>query len=188
MSNVINLASEPFRRDRAALVASSALVALLSLSLIVLASLWITDRNTTADERALLAQLQRRLDAATKEQNRINVTLRQPDNAQVLDRSILLNTLIYRKAISWTRLFADLERVTPANVRIISVRPQVDAQNHIFLDMTVGSDSQENVVNMLIKLESSEFFGATEVSGVLPPSQTDPLYRYRLSVNYVQKL
>lgn len=188
MNAILNLASEPFRRDRAALVVSSVLAGLLTLSLLVLASLWITDRNTTADERALLAQLQRRLDAANREQSRINSKLRQPDNAQVLDRSILLNTLIYRKAISWTRLFADLERVTPADVRIISVRPQVDAQNHIFLDMTVGSDSQEHVVNMLIKLESSEFFGATEVSGVLPPSQTDPLYRYRLSVNYAQKL
>jgi hypothetical protein len=185
---LINLASEPFRRDRAALVVSGVLASLLTLSLIVLVSLWITDRNTTASERALLAQLQRRLDAATREQNRINVTLRQPDNAQVLDRSILLNTLIYRKGISWTRLFADLEKVTPTTVRIISIRPQVDAQNHIFLDMTVGSESQENVVNMLLKLEASDVFGATEVSGVLPPSQTDPLYRYRLSVNYAQKL
>ena len=44
------------------------------------------------------------------------------------------------------------------------------------------------VVNMLLKLEASDVFGATEVSGVLPPSQTDPLYRYRLSVNYAQKL
>ena len=183
----INLASEPFRRDRSALVISGALVALLALSLAVLVSLWITDRNTTADQRALLAQLQTRLTAAQREQTKVDGTLRQPANAQVLDRSVLLNTMIYRKAISWTRLFSDLEKVTPSNVRIIAVRPQGDAQNHIFLDMTVGAEAQENVVNMLLKLEGSNMFGATEVSSVVPPSQTDPMYRYRLSVNYAQK-
>lgn len=183
----INLASEPFRRDRSVLVISSALAIALTLSLAVLISLWLSDRSTTADQRALLAQLQRRLTAAQREQTAIDGTLRQPANAQVLDRSVLLNTMIYRKAISWTRLFSDLEKVTPSNVRIIAVRPQVDAQNHIFLDMTVGAESQENVVNMLLKLESSDVFGATEVSSAVPPSQTDPLYRYRLSVNYVQR-
>ena len=34
---------------------------------------------------------------------------RQPANAEVLQRSQLLNTLIERKSISWTRIFADLE-------------------------------------------------------------------------------
>ncbi len=136
----INLASEPFRRDRSVLVISSALAIALTLSLAVLISLWLSDRSTTADQRALLAQLQRRLTAAQREQTAIDGTLRQPANAQVLDRSVLLNTMIYRKAISWTRLFSDLEKVTPSNVRIIAVRPQVDAQNHIFLDMTVGAE------------------------------------------------
>lgn len=184
----LNLASDPFRKDRSSLVIAWSILGLLTLSLGVLLSLWLTDRSTTADQRALVAQLQRRLTAAQQEQRRIDATLRQPANAQVLDRSVLLNTMIYRKAISWTRLFADLEKVVPANVRLIAIRPQVDAQNHIFLDMTVGSDSQENVVNMLIKFESSDVFGAAEVSSVVPPSQTDPLYRYRLSVNYAQKL
>jgi hypothetical protein len=31
-------------------------------------------------------------------------------------------------------------------------------------------------------------FGATAVHSSLPPAQTEPLFRYRISVNYAQKL
>ncbi len=40
----------------------------------------------------------------------------------MLERSLFLNTLIERKAISWTKIFADLEKVLPYNVRLVSVR------------------------------------------------------------------
>ena len=39
-----------------------------------------------------------------------------------------------------------------------------------------------------MRLEASPQFGATQVNNWLPPSQTEPLYRYRVSVNYAQKL
>jgi len=35
-----------------------------------------------------------------------------------------LNGLITRKSISWSRIFSDLERVIPHNVRLLAVRPQ----------------------------------------------------------------
>ncbi|MBI3470049.1 MAG: hypothetical protein HY013_01680 [Candidatus Solibacter usitatus] len=90
--------------------------------------------------------------------------------------------------ISWTRIFGELEQVLPHNVRIISVRPQVTPQNEIYLEMVVGSLAPEPIIEMLMRLESSEQFGATLVNNWLPPSQTEPLYRYRVSVNYAQKL
>ena len=37
--------------------------------------------------------------------------LRQPQNAEVLDRSVFLNDLLMRKGVSWTRIFSDLENV-----------------------------------------------------------------------------
>ena len=55
--------------------------------------------------------------------------LRKPENAEVLERSVFLNALLVRKGISWTRIFADLEKVLPHNVRIIQIHPSVDAQN-----------------------------------------------------------
>ena len=187
MKATINLASEPFRRDRPILIASAAVGVILLLTLGVLVSLFITDRRDLKQGRAALDQATRRQAALTAEQRKLDSDLRQPANAEVLERSVFLNSLLYRKGISWTKIFADLEKTVPNNVRIISIQPQVNSQDQIFLQMVVGADAPEHAINFFAKLEASEFFGSTAVSSVIPPSQTDPLYRYRLSVNYAQK-
>ena len=110
--------------------------------------------------------------------------LRRPENAAVLDQVLFINSLLYRKGISWTRIFSDLEGVMPHNLRLISIRPQVNGRNDVLLDMVVGAQSQLPVIEMLKQMESSPLFGSTEVHNWLPPSQTEPLYRYRVTVNY----
>ena len=107
----------------------------------------------------------------------------------MLERSVLLNALIERKAISWTRIFSDLEKVMPYNVRLIQIRlPQVSPQNRVTLDMVVGAQSAEPVLEFLRRVEGSPLFGPAEVSVYMPPGQNEPLYRYRVSVSYSQKL
>ena len=90
--------------------------------------------------------------------------------------------------MSWTKIFADLEKVTPYNVRLMQVRPQISAGNDLKLEMWVGAAATEPVLNFVMQLEQSSLFGSTTVFNTLPPSQNEPLYRYRLSVNYAQKL
>ena len=170
------------------LVSSAAIAAGLVVLLFVLISIAVNDRRQMQASLAALDRANRELANIAAQQRKLSNDLRQAGNSDVLERSIFINALLYRKGISWTRLFADLEKVVPPNVRIISVRPQADAQNHIFLDMVVGAETQKPVVDLLTRFEGSELFGSTAVSGILAPSQTDPLYRYRLTVNYAQKL
>ena len=72
-------------------------------------------------------------------------------------------------------------------MRLVSVRPQITPSNQVVLDMTVGAMTGEPVVDMLMRLEGSPLFGATTITTLLPPSQNETLYRYRLSVNYAPK-
>jgi type IV pilus assembly protein PilN len=184
----LNLSSEPFRRDRPILLASTFLGVLLAALLVLLISLAVVERGHVAETRAAIDQLEKQLRAITAEQARLEAVLGRPENAEVLDLVGFINTLLYRKGISWTKIFSDLADVVPHNVRLISVRPQVSAKNEILLDMVVGSQSQTPVVDMLKRMESSPMFGDTAVHSWLPPAQTEPLYRYRVSVNYAQKL
>jgi type IV pilus assembly protein PilN len=188
MRIAVNLAREPFRRDRAVLVGSGVVAVLLAGTLALLISLAVTERNQTRDTAAMLANANRQLTAVHNEQAKLDASMRQPGNEVVLDRSILLNTLIQRKAISWTKIFSDLDTVCPPNVRVLAIRPTVNAQGGLFLDMQVAADSQPPVIEFISKLEGSDVFGSTAVSGFTPPSQTSPFYRYQLSVNYAQKL
>ena len=185
----INLASEPFRRDRPVLVASAAASVLLAILLAFQVKAIVSARHQAADIRHNIDRLNRQLRTIGTEQAKLNATLRLPENAEVLERSIFLNTLIDRKAISWTKIFSDLEKVMPYNVRLVSVRlPEVDAQNEVLLDMVVGSKDVTPVLQLLRRLEESPQFGPPEVPNSLPPSQTDPYFRYHVSVRYAQKL
>jgi hypothetical protein len=185
----INLASEPFRRDRQVLVASAALAVLL---IILLGWQLITinsKRHQSADIQVRINRLNGQLRTITGEQAKLNATLRKPENAEVLERSVFLNTLIDRKSISWTRIFADLEKVMPPTVRLVSVRlPEVDTQNEVQLDMLIGAKEVLPLLELVKRLEASPQFGPTNVQTSQPPSQTDPSYRYHVTVSYAQKL
>lgn len=184
----INLASQPFRRDRAFLVASGVVAILLIVLLGFLLTLNTVESGQVAQTRRAIARLQSQMRTVSAEQARQDATLRKPENAEVLERSLFLNALLYRKGISWTRIFADLEKVVPYNVRIMAIRPSVVGPNQVVLDMTIGSEMPGPVIELLKNLESSPRFGAVYSHSLLPPTQTDKLYRCRVSVNYAQSL
>src|ERR1051326_2895016 len=118
----VNLATEPFRRDRPIIVGAVALSLVLVGVLAVQAYTIWSERNQAADTRLFLDRLNKQMRIITSEQQKLDMTLNQPGNAEVLERSLFLNLLINHKAISWTRLFADLEKVMPADVRLVTVR------------------------------------------------------------------
>ena len=185
----INLAREPFRRDRALLIASGATGVLLLLTLALLVTISVTERKQAAQARTELSVVERKLQNIRAEQARLDAQMRRPENEVVIDRSILINNIIRRKAISWTRIFSDLGTVLPHDVRIAVIRPQVNSKDQLLLDMTVEATSPEPVIQFVAKLEGSDIFGSTtEVSAISAPTQNDPLFHYRISVNYAQKL
>jgi Tfp pilus assembly protein PilN len=184
----INLASEPFRRDRPMLVASSAVAIVLGISLIALIWFALLDRGAVARDRQLQARLSRDLARLKADRTKYDREVRKSENAEVLDQSLLINALLMRKGISWTKMFADLEKTLPPNVRITQIVPQVNSLDQVTLDMTVAADSPEPLVVFIQKLEGSDVFGSASVPVSQAPSQTDPFYRYRLTVTYAQKL
>lgn len=185
----LNLASEPFRRDRPLVVGSVALAIVLTLVLIYQVFAIVSERRQAADIRAAIARETAQLQRISAQQAKLNATLRQPANAEVLERSLFLNTLIERKAISWTKIFGDLEKVMPYNVRLISVRlPEVNSHNQVLLDMVVGAKEVPPILELVKRLETAPQFGDTSVQSSAPPSQTDPFYRYHVTVTYAQKL
>jgi type IV pilus assembly protein PilN len=184
----INLATQPFRRDRAVLAGSALVGVLLLGTLGVLISLILIDRAQLADVRQDVARFEAAIRQTSAEQTALESVLRRPENAEVLERSVFLNELLYRKGISWTKIFSDLGQTLPPNVRIMTIRPFVNKANKVTLDMTVGAMNPAGVIEFLKALESSPLFESVSAPNYLGPSQAEPLYRARLTVNYAQKL
>jgi type IV pilus assembly protein PilN len=122
------------------------------------------------------------------QQNQLNTVIRKPENETVLERSVFLNTLLLRKGISWNQIFSDLETTIPYNVKLTRIRPSVDDQGRVTLDMILASETVPPMVGALMAFGKNPLFGAVEKKSETPPSQTDPLFRVALNVTYAQKL
>jgi Tfp pilus assembly protein PilN len=187
MRIAINLATQPFRKDRAAMVASGAVAMVLVISLGALVSIDQVDRQQSAGLRAEVARLNRRLRTVSAEEQKLETMLHEPHNATVLETSVFINDLIYHKSVSWSRLFADLEKTVPYNVKVMALHPAVNSRNEVMLDMTVGAEKPEAIEDLLRAFEKSPIFGPVFQRTMQAPTQSEPLYRIRMTVPYAQK-
>jgi type IV pilus assembly protein PilN len=188
----INLASQPFGRERAEIASLAAVCSILAVSLLVFVGLFLAERRQASTLRRDIRQKQQTLNTLDREQSRFQSVIAKPANADVFSKSVFYNELIARRAVSWTLVFEDLERVIPANIQLVQLRlPQVVAadqgdKNHIELEMTVGTQQPQAILTLLKNLQSSKLFGPVGLTSQQPPTQNDPLFRFRLSVPYVQ--
>ena len=175
----INLASDPFRRERARNAVLAATAAALLCTLLILTVLILHSRAKAADLRRQIAAERAQLQSLQARQSGYSAVLAKPGNADVFARNVFLNELIARRAVSWTLVFRDLEKTLPANMRLIGIRlPQVAGEdvngtNRVQLDMIVGTDRPDSVIDLLKRLESSDLFGAAQVINQQPPTQTN---------------
>jgi hypothetical protein len=188
----INLASQPFGRERAETALLTAICCVLLLSFCAFMALFFQERNQASALRKTIAREGRTLATFQRQQNQFQAIIARPSNADVFSKSVFYNQLIARRAVSWTRVFDDLQKVMPHNIQLVALRlPQVAAedvgdQNHVELDMLVGTQQPQAILTLLKQLEASRLFGPATISSQQPPTQNDPLFRYRLSVPYVQ--
>lgn len=190
----INLASQPFRRERAQNAGYAAVCAVLLCSLLVLGVLILRERAASAGIHSQIEAERAQLKSLQSRQALFANVLARPRNADVFSTNVFLNELIARRAVSWSKVFEDLKTVVPSTMRVEVIRlPQVGAQeaggvNHVQLDMVIGANRPDAVIDLLKRLESSSLFGAASVVNQTPPTQNDPLYKYRVMVSYAQKL
>jgi type IV pilus assembly protein PilN len=192
----LNIASQPFRRERAEMTGVLLACGVLAISALVLGGLILHSQAAVKDLRKRIDSDAAQLSALQVRQNRFGAVLSKPDNTEVFSNSVFLNQLIARRGLSWSRIFKDLEEVLPTSIRLLAIRlPQVaeedaDGVNRVQLDMVVGTTQPEQFLILLKRLEQASNFGATSVVSATPPSQTgnDPYFKYRLTVAYAQKL
>ncbi|MFN7922468.1 MAG: hypothetical protein U0Q16_20355 [Bryobacteraceae bacterium] len=184
----VNLASEPFQRDRPVKIAYLVGAVVLGGILATQVAVGGVERGQRAELQASIDKVQKQLSALAAQRQQVEQEIQDPKNAEAAEYALFLNNLLLRKGISWTRIFDDLDQVIPYNVRLIAVRPQVNLDNQIQLDMTVAAEQPQPAVQMFMNLEASPLFSAPAVTTLIPPTQSDPQFRYRVNVNYGPKI
>jgi hypothetical protein len=190
----INLASQPFRRERAMNALLAAVSVGLVCSLLILTGLILHQRSRASNLRREMNSETAQLRLLQNQQNHFSAILAKPANADVFATNVFLNELIAKRGVSWTRVFSDLQTVMPTSMRLLAIRlPQVATEdasgaNRVQLDMVLGSERPDVVIELLKRLQESTLFGPASVVSETPPNQNDPLYKYKVTVAYAQKL
>ncbi len=84
--------------------------------------------------------------------------LNDPANKDTADTARFLNQLIAKKSFSWTRAFMQMEEIMPERLHVVSMSPELTANNQLQLLIRVAGDSREKAVELVRRLEKSPSF------------------------------
>jgi type IV pilus assembly protein PilN len=160
----INLATRPYEDAREFWVRWGLGVGLLGLLTVVLLGLAVRGWTQAGRDRHNITQLQDQIAERDRERATAQAFLDMSVNRSTRDQSQFLNGLIQRKAFSWTRVFEDLERVMPANLHVVSLRPELNEQNQMQLDMKVAGDTRGAAVELVHRMEGSRHFQGAQLA------------------------
>ena len=159
----INLATQPYEDSSRFWTYWGTGLALLGLATAMLVLLAGTSFINASKDRAQMSKLQTEIAAYDLDKGRAEAILNQPQNRTLRDRSRFLNELFQRKAFSWTRVFEDLERVMPARLHVVSIHPDMSADNGLEISLIVAGDSREQALDLVRKMEGSNHFKQTYI-------------------------
>ena len=206
----LNLATHPFQNRRRFYVLAGSAGTLLVMTTVLLVAIFVRNYRSERGLSNKIHALRQEQAKLEQEQKRLEEMLQRPDVVDLMGRSEFLNSLIQQKAVSWTRIFMDLEKLMPERVQVVSLRPVVRGTGkegakearignslsapgeplEMDLQMTVGAENTAGLLELLRRMEKSGNFREPVLLKENPP-QTGPgaenLFQLQMSVLYAQK-
>ena len=159
----INLASQPYEDARQFWLRWGTGLAVATILSLALVTITITGWFAARRDHATIASYRAEIAQRDRTRRQAEDFLNRPENRTTRDESQFLNELIERKALSWTHVLEDLERVMPARVHLLSIHPELDEDNQLTLKMLVGGDSRERAIELVRRMEESRRFTQTYI-------------------------
>ena len=159
----INLATQPYEDAREFWTRWGLGVGLLGLLTVLLLVLAVRGWIHAGRDRLEIAQLQAQITERDHERVKAQAYLDMAANRSTRDQSQFLNGLIQRKSFSWTRVFEELELVMPSSLHVVSLRPELNDQNQMQLEMRVVCQTRAAAVELVHRMEGSKHFQGAQL-------------------------
>jgi type IV pilus assembly protein PilN len=159
----INLASNPYEVAREYTRRMGMLVVGLTVLSIGLLGYIAYQRAHTRDVDQQIADVRQQIASLDAEKAQALVLLNKPQNREVADQSEFLNNLFARKALSWTKVFAQMEKLMPPNIHVVSMKPEFNRDNQLVLRMVVATSARDKAVELVKRMETSPHFRMPQV-------------------------
>lgn len=177
----LNLASRPFRDYRpvyAAVVIMALLTAFLALNNV---DTFLRYRTETKTTRANIAKLEQQIADEQRRTESFAQRLRGVDLKLLASQTEFANAQLAERAFSWSELLDRLERVLPADVRLLSVAPSFEKDGLVHLSMTCIAKTGEGLTATINRFNGDQHF-----ANAFPASETlnGTEYHFTLGVDY----
>ena len=159
----INLASQPYEAARLFRRRIGAAVVVLAAVTVGLLGYIVYQRVQSRAINLQIAQVQGEINGLDREETQARATLNRPVNRIVADQSEFLNQLFARKALSWTRVFGQMEKIMPPNLHVVSMKPEYTKEGDLMLHMVVATDSRDRAVELVRRMEKSSHLRQPQV-------------------------
>ena len=160
----INLATQPYEDAREFWARWGLGVGLLGVLTLVLITLAVHGWVKAGRDRQSIRHLEQQIAEKDRERAQAQAFLELDINRSTRDQSQFLNELIQRKAFSWTRVFEDLERVMPTSLHVVSLKPELNDQNQLQLEMKVAGDNRGGAIELVHRMEGSTHFQGAQLT------------------------
>jgi len=159
----INLASHPYEDARQFWLRWGTALAVAAIVTIALLMITVSGWFAARRDHIQVAELRQQIAQRDRTRREAEAFLNRPENRTTRDESQFLNELIERKSLSWTHVLEDLEKVMPARVHLISIRPELDEDNQLLLKLLVAGDSRDRAIELARRMEESRRFTQTYI-------------------------
>jgi type IV pilus assembly protein PilN len=159
----INLASQPYEAARRFRQRMGTVMAALTLIGVILAAYIVYQRIHSRDINRQLSEVRQEIAGLNREEAQARAILNKPENRDVADQSDFLNQLFARKALSWTRIFTEMERIMPYDLHVVSMKPEYTKTNDLMVRIVVATGSRGRAVELVRHMEKSNHFRQAEI-------------------------
>jgi type IV pilus assembly protein PilN len=159
----INLASQPYEIAQSYQRRMTIVIAALGMAAVLLLGYILYQRQHSRGINRQLAQVQGEIRSLEHEEGTARAILNKPANREVADQSDFLNQLFARKSLSWTRIFTEMEKIVPAGLHVVSMKPEYTKTNDLVLHVIVATDSRDRAVEMVRHMESSNHLRQAQI-------------------------
>jgi hypothetical protein len=154
----INLSTRPFYNERAVHLGLGALAAIVfAVTVFNLWEVYVLSRQQ-ADLQGRVTMAQGKTREFRDQASRIRGSINPRDLDATIAEAREANVLIERRVFSWTDLFNRFEETLPPNVRISAVRPRIERDGTMVVEMSVVARTVEGVNTFVENLEKSTAF------------------------------
>jgi type IV pilus assembly protein PilN len=159
----INLASNPYEAAREYTRRLTMLVAALAVLTLGLIGYILYQRSHTRGVNRNIAVAKQEIASLDAEKAQAQAILNRPQNRDIADQSQFLNQLFARKALSWTRVFTEMEKLMPPNIHVVSMKPEFNRDNQLVLHVVVATPARDKAVELVKRMEKSPHFRTPQV-------------------------